>query len=121
MAAATSVVTIGNSHFAPEVPTEHLNWIEPRIGGRQIEQHQPAYGAAQNFLDLIILVRGGIVSGDIDCAGRMRRQERIEQFGGFSAALTPPNPDHRLARVRINSPDPIMLAGLAVGRRGLDD
>src|SRR3712207_7026944 len=61
--------------LAAEVPPEHLDRVQPRAVGRQVQEDEPARGAAQYGLDLLVLVGAGVVPGDVDGAAGMRSEE----------------------------------------------
>lgn len=102
------------SDFASEVAPEHLDWVEPGTVGGQIQQHQASSGPAHDGFDLIVFMRIGVIPGHIEGARRMLVDQRLQQFGDFSAALAPPKQDDRLAGMVIDSAQaitPIRLPG----------
>lgn len=64
--------------LAPELAPEHLDRVQPRAVGREVQQNEAPGRAAQHRLDLVVLVRAGIVPGDVDGLGRVFGQERFE-------------------------------------------
>src|SRR3954452_4236273 len=61
---ASEQLAVGD--LAPELTPEHLNGIEPRAVGGQIQQHETASRAPEYSLDLIILMCVGIIPCHID-------------------------------------------------------
>jgi hypothetical protein len=51
--------------FPSELPPQHLNGIEPRTVGRQVQQRETAGGSPQHRVNLLVLMRGGVVPYDV--------------------------------------------------------
>ena len=98
--------------FAPQVPPEHLNRIEPRAVGRQVEQHEPSSRAAYYGFDLIIFMSGCIIPCDIDRTRRMLVQQSLQKFSHFLPPFTLTQQNDGLARVVVDRAKAIMLRRL---------
>jgi hypothetical protein len=81
-------------HLAPEVAPEHLDRIQLRAVGGQVEHHQAASRSAQHRLDLLVLVGVGVVPSYVEGARRMLLQKRFEQFGHLRPALASTGEDY---------------------------
>src|ERR687898_727859 len=88
--------------LAPEVPPEHLDRVQPRAVGRQVQEDQPARGAAQHGLDLLVLVRARVVPGDVDGLAGVLHEQRPEQLGHPLAPLARPRRHDGLAGVPVD-------------------
>nr|WP_244936461.1 hypothetical protein [Methylobacterium currus] len=102
--------------LAAELAPEHLDRVQPRAVGREVKQDEAPGRAAQHRLDLIVLVRAGIIPGDVDGLGRVLFQERFEEFSDLASPLMRAGEDHRLAALPINRPEPIAPRRLHRGR-----
>src|SRR5215217_1697526 len=77
-----------------------------------MQQDQSACRSAQDHLDLVVLMGVGVVPGYIHGARRMLLQQRLQQFGDLTPALTPTDEDHRLAGMVVDRSDAVALFGL---------
>lgn len=66
----------------------HLDGVEPRAVGRQVEEHETARGAAHHRLDLFVLMGSRVVPGNVDALARVLRQQRLEELGDLPPALS---------------------------------
>ena len=66
-------------HFPTKVAPEHLNRIQPRTKGGQIQQHQPAGRATDHGFDFVVLMGIGIIPSDKEGAGRMFIHQMTEE------------------------------------------
>src|SRR5918993_2728933 len=88
--------------LAAEVPPEHLDRVQPRAVGRQVEEDEPARGAAQHGLDLLVLVGAGVVPGDVDGPTGVPGQELLQKLGHLAPPLAPARDDDSLAAVPVD-------------------
>ena len=91
--------------LAAELAPEHLDRVQPRAVCREIKEDEAPGRAAQHRLDLVVLVRAGIIPGDVDGLGRVLFQERFEEFSDLASPLMRAGEDHRLAALPINRPE----------------
>ncbi len=98
--------------LAPELPPEHLGRVEPRTVGGQIQQHETTCGASQHRLDLLVLMRAGVVPGHIHRLVGMMIEQRLEQFRHLLPTLVMARDDQALAGVLVHCPKAIAPGGL---------
>lgn len=101
--------------FATKVAPQQLDGVEPWTVGRQIEQDQTASSRSDHGLDLVVLMRSGVVPGDIDDAGGVLVEQGLQQLGDLRPALTSPEQDRGCAGMIVDGADAVVLLGLAGG------
>ena len=101
------------SHLPSEMAPQHLNGVQPRTVGRQVEQDQAPGRPSYDPFDFIILMGVGIVPGDVDGSRRMLVHQRLQQFGNLSSPLVALHQDDRFSRMIIDRADPVMPGGLS--------
>jgi hypothetical protein len=89
--------------------------IEPRAIGWQVQQNQPTSCTPNDCFDLIILMRVGVVPGDVDVSGRVLVHQSLQQFGHFATALSAPKQNDGFTRVIIHGTQPVASVGLTRG------
>lgn len=102
-------------HFPAKVAPEQLDRVQPGAVGRQVEQHEPARRGPYHHLDVVVLMRVGIVPSHVDRPRGVLVQQGLEQLGDFAPPLVAPHQDHRLAHVVIDRPNAIVFGRLGRG------
>jgi hypothetical protein len=95
-------------HFAPEVPPQHFDRIEPGAVRWQVQQDQASRRSLQQRFHLIVLMRIGIIPGHINRAGGMFLHQRSQQLGHLLTTLVLLELHHRFAGVIIDGSDAIL-------------
>jgi hypothetical protein len=95
-------------HFAPKMSPQHFNGIEPGTVGWQVQKDQSSFGGLYHSFHLIVLMRIGIIPGDIDRSGGMLLHESFKEMGHLLATLVLLELHHRFARVIIHGSNAII-------------
>jgi hypothetical protein len=74
-------------HLTAALPPPHLNRVQPRAGGRQVQQDQPPGRGTDDRFDLISGMGIGVIPRDIDGARGMRVDQGLQPCGDLPATF----------------------------------
>ena len=106
-------LTVGD--FTPTVSPQHLNGVEPRAVGRQIQQPQPPCRGTDHGLSCVIGMRICVIPGAIAGAGRMAIDQGLQPFGARLAPRAAAEQHDGVARMIVDGAQPIALGRLPWG------
>jgi hypothetical protein len=101
--------------FATKVAPQQLDGVEPWTVGRQIEQDQTASSRSDHGLDLVVLMRSGVVPGDIDDACRVLVEQGLQQLGDLRSAFTAAEQDSGCSGMIVDGANAVVLLELTRG------
>jgi hypothetical protein len=92
-----------------EVPPPPCNRVEPRAGGRHVQQHPPPGLGADHGLDLMISLCIRVIPRDLDRPRWMLVDQGLQPFGDLPAAVTASEQHDRFAGIIGDGPQAIPL------------
>jgi hypothetical protein len=106
-------------YLETKMTPKHLDRIQPGTVSGQIKQHQTPGCSTHNIFNLTILVRVGIIPGNINDFLRMLFQQGNLQFSHFLTSLSFANNHYDFSRMIVHSTQAIMNFRLTWGRDGV--
>ena len=103
-------------HLPTKMAPEHLDRVQPRTIGRQVQQYQTSRCGTDHCFHFPILMSCEVVPSHKDHSRRMLVQQRLQQLGHFLASLSFADQDNSLSAMIVDGPQPVMHLGLSWGR-----